>query len=45
MVWKRAGDREARRVALDQHAADAVAPGLLVDPREDHEHARPRRRG
>ncbi len=34
-----AGDLEARRVALDQHAADAFAARLAVDAAEDDEHA------
>ena len=33
------GHLETRRVGLQQHAADALAAGLAVDPREDHEHA------
>ena len=35
-----AGDREAGGALLDQHAADAVAAGLPVDPGEDDEHLR-----
>ena len=34
-----AGHLEARRVGFQQHAADALAAGLAVDPGEDHEHA------
>ena len=36
---ERAAHRKTRSILLDQHAADAGAPGLLVDPGEDHEHA------
>ena len=32
------GHRKARRALLDQDAADALAAGLFVDPREDDEH-------
>ena len=34
-----AGHRKARRAALDQHAADALAARLAVDAGEDDEHA------
>ena len=33
------GHLETRRVRLQQNAADALAAGLAVDPREDDEHA------